>query len=296
MKHDGLLAYYTSPGAFTSVHGFEAPIDEIADDVEAVALAVQGLLLHEAWAPAYGVTLSNERRAEKELHGAIAMLNRAMSMDPRPLCEPRRPEHRVVGVCRHFATLFVAFLRHKDIPARARCGFAGYFETGKYGDHWVGEYWDHRLQRWVLVDEQLDELQRNVVKPAFSTLDVPRDQFIVAGDAWRMCRQGEADPMTFGVGSEDLWGLEEVMGQVFVDLASLRKVELLPWGWYGLAAQKGAWENELALIDRLASFSASADAPALEALGKLAVLDPRIALPAETIEETRKRELSQIGL
>jgi transglutaminase-like putative cysteine protease len=38
--------------------------------------------------------------------------------------------------------LFVALIRRKGVPARARCGFADYFEPGKHLDHWVGEYWN----------------------------------------------------------------------------------------------------------------------------------------------------------
>jgi hypothetical protein len=240
------------------------------------------------------VTLAPERLAEKELHSAIAMLSCATSVDVRPLTEPRPAERRAVGVCRHFATLFVAILRRKGVPARVRCGFANYFDD-KNGDHWVGEYWNRDEQRWVLVDEQLDALQRNAVKPDFDTLDVPRDRFLVAGEAWRMCRSGEADPLTFGVGSADLWGLEEVMGQLFQDLAALQKVELLPWGWYGLAKEQGAWEHELELIDRLASLSIAADAPALVALQGLAAADPRLATPAERVNATLAAELAALS-
>jgi hypothetical protein len=293
VNHGGLLAYYASPGVFTSVEGFEEQVDAIPNDVASVAAAVQGLVLHDAWAPAYGVTLAPERLAEKELHSAVAMLGRATSMDARPLTEPRQAEQRAVGVCRHFATLFVAFLRRKGVPARARCGFASYFEPGKHGDHWVSEYWNRGERRWVLVDEQLDELQRNIVKPDFDTLDVPRDRFLVAGDAWRLCRSGEADPLTFGVGGTDLWGLTEVMGDVFQDLAALQKIELLPWGWYGLAKDGDAWEGELELIDRLATLSTVADAPAVTELFDLVAADSRLAIPAERVNATRAAEVAR---
>jgi hypothetical protein len=73
-------------------------------------------------------------------------------------------------------------------PARPRCGFGAYFLPNHYEDHWVCEYWNEAGGRWVLVDAQLDELQRNVLETSFDTLDVPRDQFIVGGAAWKMCR------------------------------------------------------------------------------------------------------------
>ena len=85
------------------------------------------------------------------------------------------------------------------VPARARCGFGAYFLPNHYEDHWVAEYWNAAEERWVLVDAQLDEFQRREMQVAFDPLDVPRDQFIVGGAAWKMCRSGVADPDSFGI-------------------------------------------------------------------------------------------------
>ena len=216
------------------------------------------------------------------------MLACATRGDERPLAEPRPPERRVAGVCRHFATLLAAILRHKGIPARARCGFANYFDRSKNVDHWVGEYWHAAQARWVLADAQVDERQRALFKIDIDTLDVPRDRFLVAGDAWRLCRAGGADPMDFGVGGTELWGLVEVFGDVFQDLAALQKIELLPWGWYGLAtdqAENSALHRETELIDALAALSSAADAAAIDKLSAMIAADGRIAVPPGRLEE-----------
>jgi len=225
MTHDQLLAYYTKPGPFTDLGVFADEIDSLPGDVRAIAEMVQGLLIHEALAPAYRVTLPAERIAEKQLHGAAAMLGCARRMDDRPLSVERTPDRRVVGVCRHFATLFVACLRRKGIPARARVGFANYFEPDKNVDHWVGEYWNAGEGRWVLVDAQVDKPQAAFFKPDFDLLDVPHTRFLVGGDAWALCRSGGADPMTFGVAGTENWGLIEVIGDLMLDLAALQKVD-----------------------------------------------------------------------
>ena len=285
--------YYAAPGVFTSVEPFASQIDALPSDTAAIATVVQGLLIHEAMAPAYGVALSPERRDEKQLHGASAMLRCALRMDDRPLSEQRSPDRRVAGVCRHFATLFVACLRQKGIPARARCGFANYFKPGKNTDHWVGEYWNAGEQRWILVDAQVDGPQARWFKPDFNLLDVPRDRFLVAGDAWTLCRSGGADSMTFGVDGTDNWGIVEVLGDLLLDLASLQKIELLPWGWYGLALDEGACETEGALIDRLARLSSAADAASLEELRQIVASDARLAVPAETLAAIAAAEQSE---
>jgi hypothetical protein len=188
----------------------------------------------------------------------------------------------------------VAILRYKGVPARARCGFASYFERGKYVDHWVGEYWNAGEGRWVLVDEQLDALQLSIVKPTFDPLDVPRDQFLVAGDAWRLCRAGGADPMNFGVGGTDLWGLVEVFGDVFQDLAALQKIELLPWGWYGLAKDDTNCEGEADLIDNLAAISSDADAASLDGLRSMVAADERLRVPEETLDAIMEADRAAI--
>jgi hypothetical protein len=154
------LEFYRTPGVFTGVGGFAREIAAIPDDVASIARAVQGLLIHEAFASAYGIALPPGRTEEKQLHGAVAMLSRAKRLDGRPIGEGRAAEDRVVCVCRHFATLFVAILRHKGTPARVRAGFANYFEAGKHTEHWVAEYWNPGEGRWILVDAQIDDVLR----------------------------------------------------------------------------------------------------------------------------------------
>ena len=279
-----LLADFAAPGVFTTLDGDAAAMaDGAPDDVAGVVRLVQGLLIHEGLTGLYGVTTPPARLGEKQLHSAAAMLRQAARLDPRPLAAARAPEHRVVGVCRHFATLFVAIMRRKGVPARARCGFAGYFAAGKHLDHWVGEYWDAAAGRWVLVDAQVDDAQRRYFKLDLDTLDVPRNRFLVGGDAWRACRDG-ADPMSFGVAGTPMWGLVEVYGDLFQDLAALRKIELLPWGWYGLAKdERGMAEVEL--IDRLATISSRADAKAMAELREALAADPRLRVPPEQVAE-----------
>ncbi len=290
MNHDELLAYYAAPGVFTAVSGFEDVIDQIPAGVQPAVDFVQNLLIHPGFAGAYGVKLTEQQQAGGGLHTVPAILSHAASLASGPLNAQRAPGQRVAGVCRHFATLFVAVLRHKGIPARARCGFANYFEPGKHFDHWVGEYWDTALGRWVLVDAQVDALQRDLIRPPFDTLDVPRDRFRVAGDAWQVCRRGEVDPATFGVAGTENWGIIEVFGDLMQDVAALRKVEFLPWGWYGLALEQEACADEQDLVDAIAALSSAADGAALDTLNAMSARDVRLALPGDRIDEILRAE------
>src|SRR5690242_9864054 len=168
-------------------------------DPAALAGVVQGLLMHEHIAPAYGLSLSEAQHAEAHARPAEEIVREIVAHDPRPLIEARAPGERQVGVCRHFTLLHVAMLRQAGVRARARCGFGAYFERGRFLDHWVTEYWNEQRKAWLLVDAQLDARQRELFKVQFDPLDVPRDQFVVAGLGWQWCRDGKTDPEAFGI-------------------------------------------------------------------------------------------------
>ena len=91
------------------------------------------------------------------------------------------------------------------------------------------EYWNADWERWVLVDAQLDDVWRKRLNIHFNNLDVPRDQFVTAGEAWKKCHDGSEDPSRFGISFVKLYGLWFIAGIVLRDFASLNKVEMLPW-------------------------------------------------------------------
>lgn len=265
---------FRSPVAMSDAGAKAALLDGLPRDVGGLAKVVQGVLIHEHVAPAYGVTLSAEQHAQAHMRGVEKILDRIARQDDRPLSQPRPAAERVVGVCRHFTLLHVAMLRRQGIAARARCGFGAYFEKGKFLDHWVTEYWNDDSKRWLLVDAQLDQRQRELFAVPFDPLDVPRDQFLVAGDAWRFCRAGKADPKTFGI--LDMYGLWFIAGNVIRDVAALNNHEMLPWDVWGAMTPNDA-ELELPFIDQLAEFSHAPD----RHFGDLraAYKDKRVAVP-----------------
>ncbi|MGB8251670.1 MAG: transglutaminase domain-containing protein, partial [Anaerolineaceae bacterium] len=239
---------------------------------------VQGLMIHVFWIEKYGIRLDAARKEEVQLRFVEKMLTRILELDPRPLTEARPLEKRLVGNCRDFSVLLTAMLRHFNIPARARCGFANYFMPNHHEDHWVVEYWNAGRKRWVLVDSQLDELQSKKLSIPFDPLDVPRDQFLVGGKAWQLCRAGKADPDTFGI--FDMKGLWMVRGNLIRDVASLNKVELLPWDAWGLMDKRDEelTPDDLAFLDRVADLT-NGDVPEFEKLRELYEKDKRLHVP-----------------
>jgi hypothetical protein len=253
--------------------------DALPRDVAALARAVQGLLLHEHWAPAYGVALSNERRSASHIRPVERMLDRLLAQNGQPLSVARPVDARLVGVCRHFTVFLVAMLRAQGVPARARCGFGAYFTPGRFEDHWVCEYWKSAEGRWVLVDAQIDALQRAKLRPDFDLLDVPRDRFVIAGDAWAQCRAGDADPSTFGI--FDMRGLWFIAANLLRDLAALNNMEMLPWDTWGAMPRpdEPLAPDRLALFDGLAAVTRTPDTTFTE-LRRLYEGDDRLRVPA----------------
>jgi len=254
-----LLHYYSNPGIMTDPGRFSSYLAELPREIERLCQVIQGLLIHKLAARLYGERLSGLRTQEIFLRSFPQMLERLLEIDDHPLTVARLPCYRLVGNCRDFSVMLCSILRYQGIPARARCGFGSYLEQS---DHWVCEYWKAKEQRWVMVDAQLDEMQREAFKIDFDPYDVPREQFLVAGRAWQMCRAKQTDWRIFGF---KRWrGRAFVCDSVIRDFVALNKVEVLAWdSWWDkhLAEEAMAGsERTLAYLDHLATLTLAENA------------------------------------
>ncbi|MEV5494548.1 transglutaminase-like domain-containing protein [Nonomuraea fuscirosea] len=261
---------YASPGIFTTLDADQLPlIAGLPTDPVEICRVVRGIVIHPFEAAT--LSLSKERMAEKDLRPASAIVRALTRLDATPL-EVQRPAHlRVVGTCRHFATLSCALLRVRGIPARARCGFATYFAPGQGIDHWVTEYWHAGERRWVRIDSQTLGGDQ-VARPE----DLAPGQFLTGGEAWTLYRRGEIDPDTFGVaGTTHAWGVAEIRGNAIRDLAALWKKETLPWDEWGrmTASYEGKTGSDYdLLIDEVAATCAAGSVEAVDRLYRSADL------------------------
>jgi hypothetical protein len=269
-----MVTEWVEPGVMTTAGKYAGLLDGLPADAAGVARVVQGLLIHEFWAEAYGVTLAEPDRDRVNLRRVEQVLEAVTSRDDRPLDVPREPGARIATNCRGFSVLAVALFRARGVPARARCGFGAYFKPGWFEDHWVAEYFDGG--RWKLVDAQIDDLQRNKLAPSFELTDVPRDQFVIAGDAWTRVRAGQADPGRFGLTFLNEAGDWWIAANLMRDAAALDNVELLPWDLWG-AMPEPEDTVDVALFDELAAATAG---PSMGEVRRL-LADERLRVPAE---------------
>jgi hypothetical protein len=275
--------YYKGHGPMTTPGPLCSELHVFPRGVAELCKVIQGLLVHRelaAWL--YGLKLSPEEADAANIRPFGEMLTKIRELDQRPLTIARQPNHRMPSVCRHFSAMMCAILREQEVPARARCGFATYFTRGKFEDHWVGEYWNAAQSRWILVDPQIDGPQCEAFKPDFDPLDVPRDRFIIAGDAWQMCRDRRADPDRFGLSLvPHLHGLWFVAGNVLRDLASLNRMEMLPWDVWGVMSMNddALTEEKRVLLDRVAALTLADDKKSFPELRQLYESEDGLRVP-----------------
>ena len=66
-----------------------------------------------------------------------------------------------------------------------------------------------------------------------------------------------------------MWGQWYIRSNLMLDVASLGKIELLPWEPFGLAKKDDLSEDDDALIDRVADLSSRGDAASIDELRAL---------------------------
>lgn len=276
-----ILDFYARPSPMTSAGKHAGALEKLPNEVHALARVVQGLVVHEFVASDfYGFRIPEARKDESHIRPAEKLLDRILALDAHPLSVARPVEKRLAGVCRHFVTLLLAMLRAKGIPARLRSGFGSYFNPGYFEDHVVCEYWNVREGRWALADPQFDEVWRERARIEHDVLDVPHDRFLIAAEAWTLCRTGKADSQKFGIARGDLRGLWFAAANVVHEVAALNKMEMLRWDvWGAMPRPKQALQtDELVFFDQLSVLTRNADA-SFDELRRLYESDERLRVP-----------------
>jgi len=262
MALERVLKFYRQQSPLTDPKEYARLYRGLPRDIPSLVKVVQNVLTHAGWLGAYGLELPEERyQEEMYLRPVQAMLAKIQDLQAGPLTAPRAPERGLVSLCRDFGVMLVSMLRHQGVPARLRVGFAGYFNPrSRYWDHRIAEFWDG--SRWVLVDPQLDEVQRNILNLEFNPLDMrPDAPFYLAGEAWQLCRAGCIDPDTFADSPTDV-GLPMVRYALLHDLDALNKVELVgPDAWHELISKPEEKLNDadFIVLGRIAELTVHAD-------------------------------------
>jgi hypothetical protein len=291
MKRADILEYYAVTGPMTAGGLHAGHLQSAPSGIRELAATVQQLFLYDVVAKDfYGFDVPGQRADEIHLRSTEALLDRILQLDGAPLAQPRPLDKRTIGRCHHFALMTVAVLRAHGIPARARCGFGAYFNPPQFEDHWVCEYWDAGERRWILADTQLDAVWIEKLGVKHEVLDVPRDRFLIAADAWQQCRMGKLDPARFGISFVQLHGLWFVAGSLLRDLASVNKMEMLPWDSWGAQPEPNSRldDSRLRFFDDIAAMTCDVDR-SFDAVREKYAADDRLRVPQTVFNGLKQR-------
>jgi hypothetical protein len=230
-------------------------------------------MVHVFSAERLGLNLTEDQKSTLQIRPIAEKLALMTETNDQPLSVSKPLGQRQVGNCRDFTVFLCSILRHKGIPARARCGFGKYFDPGQY----VAK------RRWTMVDSELDASAIEFFNIKFDPLDVPSEEFMTAGRAWKLCRSGKADPDKFGI--FDMHGIRFIWGDVVRDFLALNKVEILPWdGGWGFLNQKLSDplpdEETLVLYDQIAAMTLEINEKFSE-IRTYYKSEPRFRIPSE---------------
>ncbi|MFC1790659.1 transglutaminase domain-containing protein [Patescibacteria group bacterium] len=229
------LDFYKEFGPFTFPGAYQSDLAKLPTSVQKIGSIVRMQLIPVAiWE--MGNTKSNlnqqygdmdkvpwyRQREDDNFPTAAAMLAELYRRDSRGLVLDREEKNCLVVSCRFTALLMAAILKSQGIPTRVRSGFAPYFEghEGKNVDHWINEYWDETLRKWVLVDADV------ALEPYFKLdpFNLPRDSYYLPADVWVGVREERID-------SQEFWsqagygGLSAISEALFYDFACLNNYE-----------------------------------------------------------------------
>jgi hypothetical protein len=259
-----ILDFYVQQSQITDPGKYAYLFEDLPHSIQSLVKIVQGLVVPLPWEEAYGLDTPRERHREIYLRTIPEMLKRILELNPSSLVVKRPPEKRKVSLCRDFAVFLVSMLRHQSVPARVRVGFAGYYraETLRYGDHRIAEYWNEGLNRWVLVDAMTEEPILERLRFNIDPLNVDgTSQFLLAGDVWKKCRAGKANPQEFGDSPDDL-GMAPIRYALLQDFDYLNKKELVGFdAWHELISkpEKEVTEQDKHLLDEIAEMTFHVD-------------------------------------
>lgn len=244
MKDNIVLDFYKNTSLFTDLGFYTTFAKSLPDDIGTLCSLLRNQIIHP-----FDLKEEEEKNNPHSFYGdmtkiprtsliyendlfptAIAMIAELLRRNPNFTVE-RKIVDKIHVCCRETSILLIAILKAKNIPARARCGFThAVSEIDGAGDHWLVEYYNEACKRWVLVDPTMfyDQETLDYFGIDYSLIDIPRDKFIFAPDAYLGLRHGRykkddiccfSNPKTFGI--------KAAITELFYDFHSLMNNEIL---------------------------------------------------------------------
>lgn len=232
-----ILEFYKQTSCYTNLGFYQEFAKNLPNDMEELCLLQRKQIIHP-------INLMDEkiRKDKNSFYGDMTkvpitrliyeddIFPTAQSMvaellRKNPIYNDKREIYNKIHItCRGQAILLASILKAKEIPTRARSGFAEYSSNeGIYWDHWITEYFDKTERRWILVDP---DCCCNDID--FNPYDLPREKFLFGANAWLGLRQRKYKENVICYASDPITrGLKAAIRGLFYDFHCLMNDEII---------------------------------------------------------------------
>lgn len=197
-----MLEFYKKTSSYTDLGFYKDFAKNLPDDIKELCLLQRHQIIHP-------VILMDEkiRKMKHTFHGdmtKVPMTRLLFEDDIFPTAQSilaellrknaiyekgREIQNKVHVTCRGQAILLASILKAKEIPARARSGFAEYTANeGIYWDHWITEYFNQTSQKWQLADA---DCCCNDID--FNPYNLPKEKFLFGAEAYLKLRKKQVE-------------------------------------------------------------------------------------------------------
>jgi len=266
-----LLDFYRQYSSFTDPGEYEYLYKNLPDSLQELCRLIRSQYINYGWElDKYRELIPQERWNESGKYPTVkSALEGLLSHDSRGLVKDRKPEDRLMLICRDNALLMVSMLKYRGIPARVRYGFAPYLIPGFHANHVICEVWNEKENRWMLVDPSADKI------------DFAREEFDFSYDVWLKMQKKEIDPQLYGMpGMNEYNGSPLMTSVICYDLASILGNEY-PIGQYSpildyVFQNKQFTAEQVEILNRISELIKSLDANNISELQKIYNSTPEI--------------------
>jgi formylglycine-generating enzyme len=259
-----VLDFYKQYSSFTDPGDYGYLYKNLPDSLPELCRLIRSQYINYGWElDNYRELIPKERWNESLKYPTVkSALEGLLSYDSRGIVKDRKPENRLMLICRDNALLLASILKYRDIPAGIRYGFAPYLIPGFHSNHVICEVWNEKDNRWMLVD------------PSADRIDFNREEFDFSNDVWLKMQKKEINPKLYGMpGKNEYNGSPLMTTVVCYDLVSILGTEY-PVGQYSPILDYVFQNNQLTtkqveILNRISELMKSIDADNISKLQKI---------------------------
>lgn len=288
--NSSVLNFYRQYSDFTDPGELDYLYKGLPDSLPELCRLIRSQYINPYELSAYEGQISEERLNDLMKYPTVKLaLVGLLSYDSSGLVQDRKPEDRLVLICRDNSVLLASILKYRGIPARVRYGFAPYLIPGFHASHVICEVWNENDNRWMLVD------------PSMDMIDFGRDHFEFSNDVWLKLQEKEIDPNLYGVPGRHT-GLVTIAMIVCGDVASILGSEYTsnqypPILDYALQNNNQLTSEHTETLNRLCRLMKSVDALGISKLQEVYDNNPQIqfrksfqSVSTDSINNTRIKD------